>query len=163
VGSITLILGGLIAVAGGAVAVHHGIAGIALAAIGGALAGGAAGTLLRSWELRSRTAKGSGLWLRTESFRRFLHESEGQHARQAADLGVLREYTAWAVAVGELDRWNRAVKASSITPDPGTSSFLLVGPMLSSATSHSATAPSSHSGGGGGMGGGGGGGGGGSW
>jgi uncharacterized membrane protein YgcG len=36
-------------------------------------AGGAAA--IRAWELRVRTPAGSGLWLRTESFRRFLAAS----------------------------------------------------------------------------------------
>ena len=61
---------------------------------------------------------GSGLWLRTESFRRFLAGSEAHHAEEAAKRGYLREYTAWAVAVGELDRWSRAVAASSPPPRP---------------------------------------------
>ena len=68
---------------------------------------------MRAWELRVRTLAGSGLWLRTESFRRFLAGSEAHHAEEAAKRGYLREYTAWAVAVGELDRWSRAVAASS--------------------------------------------------
>jgi hypothetical protein len=68
---------------------------------------------VRAWELRVRTPAGSGLWLwlRTESFRRFLAGSEAHHAEEAARRGHLREYTAWAVAVGEVDRWSRAVAA----------------------------------------------------
>jgi uncharacterized membrane protein len=72
---------------------------------------------VRAWELRVRTAAGSGLWLRVESFRRFLAASEAHHAEEAAKRGVLREYTAWAVAVGELDRWSRSVAASTVAPD----------------------------------------------
>jgi uncharacterized membrane protein YgcG len=83
----------------------------------GALAAGAGlAAALRAWELRVRTPEGSGLWLRVESFRRFLAASEAHHAEEAAKRGVLREYTAWAVALGELDRWSRAVAASTVAP-----------------------------------------------
>jgi uncharacterized membrane protein YgcG len=125
--------------------------------------------LVRSWELRVRTPEGSGLWLQTESFRRFLHESESQHVRQAADLGVLREYTAWAVAVGEADHWAKAVGKTENLPESANAglNYIYLAPMLASVTSSSSTAPSSSGGGGfsGGSvgGGGGGGGGGGSW
>jgi uncharacterized membrane protein len=77
---------------------------------------------------------------------------------------VLREYTAWAVAVGEVDRWARAVAASSAIPQQAGLGYVHMAPMLISTTSSTATAPSSSGGGGGGsVGGGGGGGGGGSW
>jgi len=132
---------------------------------GGLLVGFAVAGFVRSWELKVRTARGSGLWLQVESFRRFLHDSESQHVRQAAELGVLREYTAWAVAVGEADHWSRVVAATDNLPDTGGMSgmnYALMAVALNSATSHASTAPSS-SGGGGVGGGGGGGGGGGSW
>ena len=64
-----------------------------------------------------RTPLGSALWLRIESFRRFLAGSEAYHAEEAAKQGVLREYTAWAVALGEIDRWSNAVAAAAIPPD----------------------------------------------
>jgi hypothetical protein len=120
--------------------------------------------LVRAWELHVRTPAGSALWLRVESFRRFLANSEAQHATEAAQRGVLREYTAWAVAVGEVDHWSRAVAAAGLPPTTsGLSTALLAGSLMSS-TSHTAAAPSSSGGGfGGGVGGGGGGGGGGSW
>ena len=82
---------------------------IALVVPAALLAGAGWAAVLRGWELRMRTPKGSGQWLRIESFRRFLHESEASHAEDAAQRGVLREYTAWAVAVGEIDRWRHAV------------------------------------------------------
>jgi uncharacterized membrane protein len=112
-----------------------------------------------------RTPLGSGLWLRLESFRRFLAESEAHHAEEAAERGVLREYTAWAVALGEIDRWTRAVSASSAAAsDPDAVRYVSLAPSLSSATSSSSTPPSSSpSGGGGSVGSGAGGGGGGSW
>ena len=137
----------LIAVAAGAV-----VAGVGLACA------------VRGWELRVRTPKGAGMWLRVESFRRFLAQSEGYHAEQAAARGVLREYTAWAVAVGEVDRWTRAVNSAVNIPDRSALTYVYLAPILCSATSSSSTAPSSSGGGGGGgVGGGGGGGGGGSW
>jgi hypothetical protein len=113
----------------------------------------------------SRTATGSALALRSESFRRFLAASEGRHVDWAWQQGLLREYSAWAVALGAADAWSDAVKASAI-PEPEVA---LSGPLLlysaSSAFSSSHTAPSSSGGGGGGggLGGGGGGGSSGSW
>jgi len=141
------------------------LVGVALAAV---LAGIGWAGAIRAWELKVRTPKGSGLWLRAESFRRFLAQSEGYHADQAAARGVLREYTAWAVAVGEVDRWSRAMAASTVAPDPTALSYAYLYPLLLVSTSATSTAPSSSGGGGGGgfggsVGGGGGGGGGGSW
>lgn len=120
---------------------------------------------------RSLSARGSAIALRTESFRRFLADSEAQHVEWAWENGLLREYSAWAVALGEADAWNRALSSSSVPPpDQLTASHILV-PHLYASSFHSAhTAPSSSGGGGGGgfsgggfSGGGGGGGGGGSW
>ena len=113
----------------------------------------------------SRTATGSALALRSESFRRFLAASEGKHVEWAWQQGLIREYSAWAVALGAAEAWSNAVKASNI-PERDVA---LGGPLLvysaSSAFSSSRTAPSSSggSGGGGGVGGGGGGGSSGSW
>ena len=104
-----MVLGALLAFAGGYAASRWGRTGIALVVVGSLLGGGGFAALVRGWELRVRTPLGSGLWLRVESFRRFLHESETFHAEEAAKRGVLREYTAWAVALGEIDRWERAV------------------------------------------------------
>ena len=68
------------------------------------------------------------------------------------------------VAVGELDRWSRAVAASSVAAaDPAVTRYPLLGPALLHDTSASVTKPSSGGSGGGGFGGGVGGGGGGSW
>ena len=142
----------------------HGPVWLVPVAVGALLAGGGWTAVVRSWELRVRSARGSGLWLRVESFRRFLAESEARHAEEAAKRGVLREYTAWAVAVGEVDRWSRAVKSAGVAvADPDAMRYAVLAPSLSSATSSTSVAPSSSSGGGGGVGGGGGGGGGGSW
>jgi hypothetical protein len=154
---------------GAGLASRHGPGWLAVVAAGGLLAGAGGAAAVRAWELRVRTPAGSGLWLRTESFRRFLAASEAHHAEEAAKRGYLREYTAWAVAVGELGRWSRAVAASSAgAVDPVAARYPLLAPAMFSDTSRSATKPSSggSDGGGfsgGGVGGGAGGGGGGSW
>jgi uncharacterized membrane protein len=112
----------------------------------------------------SRSATGSALALRAESFRRFLAASEGRHVEWAWEQGLLREYSAWAVALGAADAWSDAVRSSNV-PDPN---IALAGPLVvhghSSAFASAHTAPSSSGGGGGGgVGGGGGGGSSGSW
>ena len=168
-GIVGVVVGALGAVAGGALANRWGPAWLVLSAAGGAVAGAGLAAALRAWELRVRTPAGSAAWLRVESFRRFLAESEAYHAEEAAKRGVLREYTAWAVAVGEIDRWQRAVSSASIAPEVAGLSYAFMAPVLLSSTTSAATAPSSSGGGGGGgfgggsVGGGAGGGGGGSW
>ena len=117
--------------------------------------------------LPSRSATGSALTLRSESFRRFLAASEGRHVEWAWKHDVVREYSAWAVALGAADAWKRAIESSNI-PHPERA---LHGPLFvySSAGSFRSarTAPSSSGSGGsfsgGGVGGGGGGGSSGSW
>jgi uncharacterized membrane protein len=118
--------------------------------------------------LPARSATGSALTLRAESFRRFLAASEGKHVEWAWDNNLLREYSAWAVALGAADAWTKAIESSNI-PHPEVA---LDGPLLMhsyASTIHSThTAPSSSGGGssgfsGGGVGGGGGGGSSGSW
>jgi len=169
----------------GAIVTLFGLAGIAGAAIGVARNGSAylvlvglaalgagLGLALRSasFELMVRTPKGSGLWVRVESFRRFLHESEAEHALEAAKRGVLRQYTAWAMALGEVDHWSKAVEAAGAQISDvdrfGVRDAHLM-PMLVYRTQVSSVHPSSGGsggfGGGGGVGGGFGGGGGGSW
>jgi hypothetical protein len=167
------VLGAAVAVAGlvaagvgGALANRWGSAWLVLVALGALLAGGGIAAALRAWELRVRTPAGSGLWLRVESFRRFLAASEAHHADEAAKRGFLREYTAWAVAVGEIDRWSRAVAASAAARDPSVAHYAVIGPSLAAAASATGHEPSSSGdggGGGGSVGGGAGGGGGGSW
>ncbi|HSL73825.1 MAG TPA: hypothetical protein VK853_05140 [Ilumatobacteraceae bacterium] len=113
----------------------------------------------------SRTATGSALALRAESFRRFLAASEGKHVEWAWQQGLLREYSAWAVALGAADAWTNAIRSSNVA-EPQVA---LAGPLLvhaaASSFSSARTAPSSSGGGGGGggVGGGGGGGSSGSW
>lgn len=117
--------------------------------------------------LPARNAQGTALALRTESFRRFLDASEGKHVEWAWSHGLLREYSAWAVALGEAEAWSRALGQANIP----AAARMMAGPILihnmGSSIQSSRTAPSSSGGsgggGGGGSGGGGGGGSSGSW
>ncbi len=107
--------------------------------------------------LPARSAQGSALALQAESFRRFLDASEGRHVEWAWSNGLLREYSAWAVALGEADAWSRALGQANIpTPDRSMAGPILIHSMGPSINS-SRTAPSSSGGSGGGGGGGGGG------
>jgi hypothetical protein len=169
---IVRVLGGLAAIiglvgvaGGGALSSRYGEEWLALVGVAAVIVGRGAAAAIRGGELKVRTPAGSGWWLRVESFRRFLAGSEAFHAEEAAKRGVLREYTAWAVAVGEIDRWARAVSMSSAIPQDAGLSYVYMAPLLMSSSSSASTAPSSSSSGGGGgsVGGGGGGGGGGSW
>jgi uncharacterized membrane protein YgcG len=118
---------------------------IPMAIVFAVLATGLASRVAYRSLLPARSATGSALALRTESFRRFLDASEGQHVQWAWERGVLREYTAWAVALGEADAWNKALKASNVPEATGTvSSPMLVHSMRSSLTS--TTTPPSTSG-----------------
>ncbi len=63
-----------------------------------------------------RSAEGSALALRAESFRRFLEASEGKHVDWAWKHDLLREYSAWAVALGAADAWGRAIAGSTVPP-----------------------------------------------
>lgn len=164
-GGLAGVVGALAAAFGGAMVNRHGAHWLPLVVVGALGAGAGLAAAIRGWELRVRTPEGSALWLRIESFRRFLAGSEAFHAEEAAKRGVLREYTAWAVAVGEIDRWARAVGAAGSIPQEAGLGYVHVAPALMSSSRASATAPSSSGGGGGGgsVGGGGGGGGGGSW
>jgi hypothetical protein len=171
------VLGGVAAVGGlavaglgGAAANRWGWVWLAVMAWGAVLAGAGLAAVVRAWELRVRTPMGSGLWLRVESFRRFLAASEAHHADEAARRGVLREYTAWAVAVGEVDRWSRAVAASAVAADamtdlwlPSVTQTTVTEPTSRSSSGDGGWDGGSSSGGSGGVGGGSGGGGGGSW
>ncbi len=171
-GVLMAVIGGGMALGGAAGANRGGEAAwLVVVAVGAAVAGAGLAAVVRSWELRIRTAAGSGLWLRVESFRRFLENSEAEHVERAAEKGLLRQYTAWAVALDEVDHWQRAVDAAVSVPGSHAAglpshhiAFAAGAPSFSGAVSTASTAPSSSGGGGGGgAGGGGGGGGGGSW
>jgi uncharacterized membrane protein YgcG len=149
------------------------------AAAAGLCAGAAAAMAFGATELSVRTPEGFARRQLVEGFRRFLAASGGGHAREAAERGELRRYSAWAVALGELDHWNAAMAAASLPPSTGVREAAGFAALTS--TVHTATtSPSGSSGGspggssgggysgggysgGGSVGGGGGGGGGGSW
>ena len=122
--------------------------------------------------LSVRSATGSALALRTESFRRFLAASEGKHVEWAWQQGLLREYSAWAVALGTADAWGRALASSNVpAPERNLASPMLLysmGPSFDSTRVAPSSSGSGSSFGGGGfsggsVGGGGGGGSSGSW
>jgi Predicted membrane protein (DUF2207) len=121
--------------------------------------------------LPARSATGSALALRAESFRRFLAASEGKHVDWAWKQGLLREYSAWAVALGAADAWGRALATSNVpAPEMNLASpiwLYSMGPSFESTRSAPSTSGSGGSsfGGfsGGSVGGGGGGGSSGSW
>ena len=119
----------------------------------------------------SRTAAGAAMFLQTESFRRFLEASEARHVEQAHDRGVLREYSAWAVALGEADAWSRAaekVGMATVTTTVLATTMIhdnvrIFESAVVPPSSSDGGSSSSFGGGGGGVGGGGGGGSSGSW
>jgi len=119
--------------------------------------------------LPARSAAGSALALRTESFRRFLHESEGHHVEWAWEHGLLREYSGWAVALGEADAWSKALERANVPPPARMSAAPIIVAHRASSVRSSYTKPSSSGSGGSGgfrggsVGGGGGGGSRGSW
>jgi hypothetical protein len=174
-GAVVAAGGVAVAGVGGALASRWSWAWLALAAWGALVAGAGIAAVARGWELRVRTPLGSALWLRVEAFRRFLAGPEAHYLDQGAKQGVLGQYTAWAVALGEVDQWCPIVAASAWgADDPVGRRYSDLAPALPSAA-RSSTVPPTSSGSGdggdwsggdgdsGGTGGGGGGGGGGSW
>lgn len=101
--------------------------------------------------LPALSATGSALALRTESFRRFLIASEGQHVEWAWKQGLLREYSAWAVSLGAAEAWGTALAHSNVPPTEIASGNPLLFYTMASAFSHSYTVPSSSGSGGGGF------------
>jgi uncharacterized membrane protein YgcG len=97
--------------------------------------------------LPSRTAKGSALTIQTESFRRFLHVSEAQHVEWAWNNGLFREYSGWAVALGEADAWNTALKNANVPRDEryDSSPYLIHSQSSSFSSSYSPPSDSSSS------------------
>lgn len=95
-----------------------------------------------------RTANGSAYALQTASFRRFLVESEGQYVEWAWKNGLLRQYSAWAVALDAADAWQEAMERAGVPREEiQTSSPLMVHAMASSFnSSHVAPAPPSSGG-----------------
>ncbi|MCZ2857777.1 DUF2207 domain-containing protein [Blastococcus sp. VKM Ac-2987] len=169
------VLGGLAGVAGFALALFAGYLSIsdvglplALAGIGGALAGAGAAAAIAGWELRVLTPAGSAAWLQVESLRQFLASSPLTAVDQAIGSGQLGRYTAWAVALGEAERWAELASAVSVparsSSDTRYLHYAAYAPVFVAGCGTASTAPSSSSGtGGASVGGGAGGGGGGSW
>lgn len=146
---------------------------LVVAAVGGAITGGGVSAALRAWELRVLTPQGSSTWLRVESLRRYLAECAPTAIDDALAEGTLGDYTAWALALGEAERWSTLAKSVK-TPDRGGRGYYdnrhwqyaTCGPVFVTSCSSASTAPSSSSsssGSSGSVGGGAGGGGGGSW
>ncbi|NGO45454.1 DUF2207 domain-containing protein [Streptomyces sp. YC419] len=77
-------------------------------AVGAALAGAGLAALVRAWELRARTVRGSHLWCQTEAYRRHLAEP-GRHGWEKRDEDQI---TAWATALGEAEAWTAAAAAA---------------------------------------------------
>ena len=167
------LLGGVAAVVGlvGIVAATFGVATegaafLPVVAFAGVVAGLGIAAVSAGFELMVRTPRGSGLWVRVESFRRFLHDSEGPQAEEAARRGVLRQYTAWAIALDEVHHWSKAVESAGAeisNVDRSGLGYVYLAPLLLSSSHATSVAPHSSGGVGGGVGGGFGGGGGGSW
>ncbi|MDY7101950.1 MAG: DUF2207 domain-containing protein [Actinomycetota bacterium] len=130
---------------------------IAGALLTGLLLGWLGATALTWSELRVRTPEGSAAWIQLQGFKHFIEESEGEHARWAAEQGLLRQYSAWAMAFGELDRWRLAIERSDIPSAHSDIVYLAALSSFNSSFSTAATPPSSSGGGGGGGGFGGGG------
>jgi len=120
VGVVLLGIGMLWAVgmAGGRVAGQTSL-GWAVVLPGGLLAGLGIGTLLAAGGMRARTPVGFSVWAQVEGLRLFMDGSEGEHARQAVDRGMLRQYVAWAVALNEVDRWESACEKAGLDPTQG--------------------------------------------
>ncbi|WP_346622134.1 DUF2207 domain-containing protein [Blastococcus montanus] len=172
----TRVLGGLAAVAGlvlapvaGYLAVEDVALPLVLAAVAGLLAGAGAAAAIAGWELRVLTPAGSATWLQVESLRQFLAQSPSTAVDEAIGTGLLGRWTAWAVALGEADRWSTVAATASVpVRSPQDRRYLAyagVGPVLLAGCGTASVAPSSSGGGTGttGVGGGVGGGGGGSW
>lgn len=146
-----------------------GAAPLVAVAFGAAILGSGVAVAVRSWELRVRTPIGSAEWLKVESFRQFLAGSEAEHADWAVEHGLLRDYTAWAIALGEIDKWGKAVEQSSAGRSDPTGHYFATRGIYLGGSINGSVAQESKGGsggggfGGGGFGGGGGGGGGGSW
>ena len=131
-GALAMLAGAVLAFFGGFAASRWGEAWLVVVVVGSLLGRRRVrGAAARLGAPGAHAATAPGLWLRVESFRRFLHESETFHAEEAAKRGVLREYTAWAVALDEIDRWERAVAGSTTIPQDAGLGYVHMAPMLS--------------------------------
>lgn len=166
-GTLTAVLGAALAVLGGWLSAGQVGLPLVLAGIGGALAGAGLAAAIRGWELRVLTPDGSATWLRVESLRQFFASSPPTAVDEAIAAGQVGRYTAWAVALGEAERWSQLASRTSVSHGSPMAvhhlRYATFGPVFVAGCSTASTAPSSSGGGGGGVGGGAGGGGGGSW
>ena len=100
-----------------------------------------------------RSAAGSAMALRAESFRRFLQASEGRHVDWAWKNGLLRDYSAWAVALGAAEAWGRAISASAVPPPEVAAGTMPIWVYANAGAWHSTVTRPQPTGGGGGGGG----------
>lgn len=173
-GAGAVLLGWVVAIVGG---VQSGGAGTwwPTVAVGAVLAGAGLAMSIQGRELWVRTARGTALWIEVESFRRFLAQA-GVPTVEMVDAEQVERYTAWAVALGELANWSKAVEASTVSPSmrgrtrirhryygPALATTLVASTVNVANPPSSSSSSSGSSSGGGSVGGGEGGGGGGSW
>ncbi|MFD5067996.1 DUF2207 domain-containing protein [Streptomyces sp. NPDC058369] len=178
-GLVGTLLGVVAALTGAVLIGHLNAAGPPVAAVGAVLMGTGPALCFRAWELKRRTARGAALLAQVESFQHWLATTS---PRSIDDTERLEQLTAWAVALGVAQRWERSIAAATAPPVTGarrSTTLTQLGPALAvglivatARSSHAPAATSSggsggFSGGGGssdsGVGGGTGGGGGGSW
>ncbi|TYP86919.1 DUF2207 domain-containing protein [Blastococcus xanthinilyticus] len=165
------IVGGLAGVVGFGLALLAGYLAIAqvgvplvVAAGAGALTGAGAAAALAGWELRVLTPDGAAAWVQVESLRRFLAGSPQPAVDEAVGSGSLGRYTAWAVALGEAERWTQLASRVPAASSGGRHlTYAAYAPALVASCGAASTAPSSSTGGTTSVGAGAGGGGGGSW
>jgi Predicted membrane protein (DUF2207) len=169
-GTVLGVLGLALAVVGGYLSARQTGLPLVLAGLGGALAGAGAAGAVRGSELRVFTPEGSAAWLQVESLRQFLAQSPPTAVDRVIASRQVGRYTAWAVALGEAQRWSQlASRPSDPSRSPyNTGGVLYAGyaPMFVTHCCTSSMASLGSSGGGGGgvsVGGGAGGGGAGSW
>ncbi|MGY1814365.1 DUF2207 domain-containing protein [Blastococcus sp. SYSU D00820] len=142
---------------------------LALATVAGVLCGLGWAGAISGWELKVLTPEGSAAWLQVESLRQFLATAPREALLdEALASGQVERYTAWAVALGQADRW--ATVPFSRTASGGgryhhPAHHAVFAPVFVSSCTTASTSPSSSSSSGGSssVGGGAGGGGGGSW
>jgi hypothetical protein len=101
------VAGVALAILGGYLSAHQTVLPLVLAGLGGALAGAGAAAAVRGWELRVFTPEGSAAWLQVEALRQFLPQSPPTAVDEMIAFRRLGRYTAWAVALGEAQRWSQ--------------------------------------------------------
>ena len=163
-------IGAVAAAVGGYLSARQSGLPLIIAGVGGAMAGAGLAGAGRGWELRVLTPAGSASWLQVESLRQFLAQQPPTAVDHVITSGRIGRYTAWAVALGEAERWSQLASriSGSLSWPDDTRGLLYAGyaPMfVAHCCTSSMASPASSTGGGGGVsvGGGAGGGGAGSW